>query len=278
MPDEAPSIDTDPVGRVSAHGVGRRFGAVEALRDVSCVVPGGAVTVLVGPNGSGKTTLLRLLSGRLAPSSGEVVLFGIRRGAAASPLQADFRRRMSYVSQHPELDPDMTGGETLELFAALSLYGGTVSKVERRRRIGGATETFSLGELLRRPIHTYSGGQRRRLHVAASLLHDPELLLLDEPSAGLDKGGRQVLWQELRRRAEAGASVVLVSHDREAVRQMANHVVILERGVLAAQGRPQDLTSELDGALESSSGPRGDGVARRPGGGHGPGMGRGRGR
>ncbi|HEX6903387.1 MAG TPA: ABC transporter ATP-binding protein [Thermoanaerobaculia bacterium] len=226
-----------------ARGVGHRFGGAAALAGVDLELPRGGITALVGANGSGKTTLLRILAGILEPSAGEVEVLGIGRPAASDPgTRRALRRRSSYISQDPALDPEMTGGEILSLAAAL--YG--VRRQGRRRRVEELAESFGVASHLARQVGAWSGGLRRRLHLAAGMIHDPELLLLDEPTAGLDPEGRRLLWADLAARAERGRSVAIVTHDLAAAERHAAIVAILDRGTLIAAGSPRDLLA-LDG-------------------------------
>jgi len=223
---------------------------IEALSGVDLDLPHGAITALLGVNGAGKTTLLRLLAGLLPPSAGEVSVLGCERPAAASPRRSRaLRRRLSYVSQELALDPEMTGRETLALFATLN----GVARRERGRRVDALARAFGTLEPLARPVAAWSGGQKRRLHLAAGMLHDPELLLLDEPTAGLDVPGVDFLWAELTRRAREGAAVVVATHDLPAAERHADFVVILDRGRVAAAGPPGELAAGVSppGLLEA---------------------------
>jgi ABC-type multidrug transport system ATPase subunit len=206
----------------------------------------GTITAILGPNGAGKTTLLRLLAGLLAPSEGCVDVLGVRTPAAASRWRGwrggwgrSLRRRIGYVPQRSALDPEMTGAETL-LFLA-NLCG--VARRQRARRVADLAATFGVSHCLARRVGGWSGGERRRLHLAAGLVHDPDLLLLDEPTAGLDPGGAGVLWGELERRAAAGRAVAVVTHDLDGAERHAGLVVLLDRGRMVARGTPAELVS-----------------------------------
>jgi ABC-type multidrug transport system ATPase subunit len=193
----------------------KRYGDVLAVDSVDVtLLPG--ITALVGANGAGKTTLLRMLAGALEPSGGTVT--------PLSPSQ------LAYVDQDPALDPEMTGDEILRLFAALY-------------RVPPAAPGFGLDGILSRPVATYSGGQKRRLHLAAALLHSPQAIFLDEPTAGLDGEGTRLLWAELDRRAQAGAIIVVVGHDLDEVEREAAQVLVLERGQIIARGTPAELVA-----------------------------------
>lgn len=230
-----------PAARV--RGVRHRFGESMALAGVDLELRHGEITALVGANGSGKTTLLRILAGILEPSAGEVEVLGIGQPARSNDTTCRaLRRRVSYVSQDPALDPEMTGGETLALAAAL--YG--VPRRRRPQQVAELAASFGVDSHLSRQVSTWSGGLRRRLHLAAGMIHDPELLLLDEPTAGLDPEGRRLLWADLAARAQRGRSVAIVTHDLAAAERHAGTVAILDRGALIAAGSPQELLA-LDG-------------------------------
>lgn len=224
----------------SARKVGRDFGSgVRALVGVDFDLPPGTLTVLAGPNGAGKTTLLRILAGLLPPSAGSVEVLGIANPAAAGRSR-ELRRRTGYIPQEIALDPEMTGRETLFLLATLH----EVPRKERAGRIESLVAAFGLAGPLPRPVASWSGGLRRRLHLAAGMIHDPELLLLDEPTAGLDPEGNGALWAELERRAGSGKAVAVATHDLAAAERHAGRFALLDRGGLVAAGSPQTLMAE----------------------------------
>ena len=215
--------------------------ALAALSDVDLDLPRGAVTALVGPNGAGKTTLLRILAGLLPPSAGTVEVLGVEQPAQAGRRRSrELRRRLGYIPQELALDPEMTGREILWLLAAL--YGvPRAVRGERIARLGGAFGTIAH---LPRPVAVWSGGLKRRLHLAAGMIHDPDLLLLDEPTAGLDPEGSDFLWAELERRARDGRAVAVVTHDLTAAERSADHVVLLDSGRIVIAGNPRQLMLE----------------------------------
>ena len=208
----------------SLRGVRVRFAhAAPALAEIDLDLQPG-LTAVVGPNGAGKTTLLRILAGLLVPDEGTVEIPGDRH-------------LRGYIPQDLALDPEMTGRETLWLLAALH----AIPRRERSERIAGLAAAFGLAEHLARPVAIWSGGLKRRLHLAAGMIHDPDLLLLDEPTAGLDVERSDFLWAELKRRAAAGRAVAIVTHDLAAAERHADRVVVLHRGRIAASGPPSRL-------------------------------------
>ena len=223
-----------------AHVYDGRKGRVEALRGVDLTVQRGELTALLGVNGSGKSTLLALLAAVRRPSAGRVEVIGRETASLGSGELRDLRARLAYARQDAALDPEMYVLETLELMA--TLYG--VAGTRRRERVSELLDAFGLGDLASRRIDELSGGQRRRLHLASALVHDPELILLDEPAAGLDAPGTEALWAELTRRADAGVAVVLATHELAAAERHAGRVVLLEAGRIVADGAPADLVSE----------------------------------
>ena len=219
--------------------VSHRFpGHGPVLAAVDLDLPRGALTVLAGANGAGKTTLLRILAGLLAPEEGSVVVLGVENPAAIRGGRARaLRRRIAYVPQEPALDPEMTGRETLELLAALHEISGK----ERQDRLAELAERFRFTAHLPRRVAAWSGGLKRRLHVAAALLGMPEHLLLDEPTAGLDVDAGAAMWEELVRRARDGAAVAVVTHELAAAERHAYQVAILDAGRVVAAGAPAAL-------------------------------------
>ncbi len=235
MPGDDPG-GSHPAAR--ARGVGHRFGGTTALAGVDLELRRGRITALVGANGSGKTTLLRILAGILEPENGEVEVLEIARPArSGGGARRALRRRVSYVSQDPALDPEMTGGEILALVAAL--YG--VPRGRRRAQVVELAAAFGVESHLSRRVGAWSGGLRRRLHLALGMIHDPDLLLLDEPTAGLDPEGRRLLWEDLSARAARGRAVAIVTHDLAAAERHAGTVAILDRGALVAAGSPAEI-------------------------------------
>lgn len=227
---------------VSLRGVQKRYhGGNVPLQGIDLDLPFGTLTVLAGVNGAGKTTLLRIIACLQRPTSGTINILGITepRRLSATTARA-FRRRLGYVSQEPALDAEMTGLETLQLMVAL--YGLRGTKGDQR--IDELAAGLGIDSHLDHPVASWSGGLKRRLHLAAGIVHDPDLLLLDEPTAGLDPEGTAFLWADLQRRAEAGQAIFVVTHDLEAAERHSQCTAILNKGLIIAAGRPIELMSE----------------------------------
>ena len=233
------------------HGVAQRFGRKVVLRDVDLELAPGTIVGLIGANGAGKTTLFAILAGLLQPDAGERRLFG----RAADEVDADARARLAYVAHQTQLYGGLSARENLALFADLRRAAGLTTRP--------ADEVLlQLGlpaEALARPVSTFSRGMAQRVALARALAASRELLLLDEPSTALDAGGRAQLASVLEGERRRGAAVLLSSHDLDALVELCDRIVLLERGVLdrsaahdgdraafrrraAAlwQGRPQD--------------------------------------
>ena len=218
---------------------GRKSQPVQALDDLSLSVPAGCLYGLLGPNGAGKTTALRILCTLLAPDAGSVRVGGV--DALADPRGV--RRLLGYVAQEVALDKILSGRELLTLQG--DLYH--LRPAERNRRIEELIELLAMGDWIDRRCGSYSGGMRRRLDLAAGLLHRPRVLVLDEPTVGLDIESRAAIWQVLRQLRDQGTTVLLSSHYLEEVDALADRLAILEAGRVIAEGTPTDLKADLGG-------------------------------
>ncbi len=217
----------------------RCYGAVEALKGLSLRVPRGSLYGLLGPNGAGKTTALRIVCTLLAPDSGSVRVAGI--DALSDPRAV--REHLGYVAQEVAIDKILTGRELLKLQGAL--YHLPTPRL--LRRIGELSGLLGMDDWIDRRCGTYSGGMRRRLDLACGLLHDPELLVLDEPTVGLDIESRAAIWQVLRQLRAGGTTVLLSSHYLEEIDALADRLAILEGGRVIAEGSPTELKNALGG-------------------------------
>jgi ABC transporter DrrB family efflux protein len=226
---------------IRVEGASKRFGDVLALDDVSITVRPGEVLGLLGPNGAGKTTLVRILATLLRPDRGRVVLGG--HDVADDP--ASVRSLIGLAGQLAAVDELLTGRENLALVGRL--YG--LRGAERRERTEEVLEQVDLVDVADRRVGTYSGGMRRRLDLAATLVGCPAVLLLDEPTTGLDPRSRADVWHHVRELATAGTTVVLTSQHMDEVEHLADRVVVLDRGRVIAGGTPDQLKHEVGGTL-----------------------------
>lgn len=217
----------------------KRYGTVEAVKDVSFKVEPGEIFGLLGPNGAGKTTTLRSLCTLTTPDAGTIEVSGV--SVINNPRAA--RKRLGYVAQEVALDKVLTGRELLQLQAALYHLPGAVAK----QRVNTMLELLGLQEYADKKTGTYSGGLRKRLDLAAGLLHAPDVLVLDEPTVGLDIESRFVVWDFLRKLREAGTTVVITSHYLEEIDALADRVAIIDRGVVIASGTPSELKDKVGG-------------------------------
>lgn len=200
-------------------GATRRFGDTVALDDVSLTIGAGELVGLLGPNGAGKSTLLSLVQGRRRPTSGTVELFG------GSPSDPRRRARLGSTPQETALPDTLRVAEVVDLVAA---------HFPERVPTDALAEEFGFGDLLRRQCGALSGGQKRRIAVALAFVGRPQLVLLDEPTTGLDVDARHVLWQAIRRHHEAGTTIVVTSHYLEEIEALAERVIVIDRGVVLA--------------------------------------------
>jgi ABC-2 type transport system ATP-binding protein len=217
----------------------KRYGTVEAVKDVSFQVEPGEIFGLLGPNGAGKTTTLRALCTLTTPDAGKIEVSGI--SVLDNPRVA--RQRLGYVAQEVALDKMLTGRELLQLQAALYHLPSAVAK----QRIETVLDLLGLQEYADKKTGTYSGGLRKRLDLAAGLLHAPDVLVLDEPTVGLDIESRFVVWEFLRKLRQSGTTVVITSHYLEEIDALADRVAIIDRGVVIAVGTPSELKDRVGG-------------------------------
>ncbi|MFI5957310.1 ATP-binding cassette domain-containing protein [Cryptosporangium sp. NPDC051539] len=219
---------------------GRGAKAVHALKGLSLQVPPGTVFALLGPNGAGKSTTVKILSTLSRPDGGTAEVAGhdvLREPAAV-------RAKIGYVSQRPGFDPIATGRENLVLTARLR----GISRRSATRRAHDLLETFGLSEAADRQAGRWSGGMQRKLDVAMGLVHEPEVLFLDEPTTGLDPEARTQLWATVSTLTRTtGLTVVLTTHYLDEADQMAGHLLIVDRGQVVAEGAPDALKADLGG-------------------------------
>ena len=210
---------------------------MNAVNGVDLRVPSGTVYGLLGPNGAGKTTIIRMLATVLEPDGGTVRVLGhdaVREGDAV-------RRRISLTGQYAAVDEDLSGFDNLVLLSRL--HG--LSWRQARRRAGELLEGFDLTEAANRVVKTYSGGMRRRLDIASSLVVTPDLVFLDEPTTGLDPHSRNQVWDLVRTMVSEGATVLLTTQYLDEADQLADHIAVLDRGRIIAEGTPDDLKRSI---------------------------------
>jgi ABC-2 type transport system ATP-binding protein len=218
---------------VEAAGLRKSFGAVTVLRAVDLQVPPGSVFALLGPNGAGKTTVVRILSTLQRADGGRARVAGF--DVAAEPGRV--RRAISLTGQSAAVDDLQTGTETLRMMSRL--WG--LSRAQARQRAAELLEQFGLAEAGQRRIVTYSGGMRRRLDLAASLVGRPAVIFLDEPTTGLDVRSRQAMWAAITDLASGGATVFLTTQYLEEADQLAGRISIIDAGRVVAEGTPREL-------------------------------------
>ncbi|MFD9223175.1 ATP-binding cassette domain-containing protein [Streptomyces sp. NPDC060064] len=223
---------------VLSEGLKKRFGQVHALRGLDLAVPEGTVCGVLGPNGAGKTTAVRVLTTLLTPDSGTARVAGhdLRRDPAA------VRRLIGVTGQNTSVDGDLTGAENLRLFARLLRAP--------RSRAAELLEQFELADAADRPARTYSGGMRRRLDLAASLIVRPQVLFLDEPTAGLDPHSRGEIWDVVRELAHEGTTVLLTTQYLEEADRLADDIVLIDEGRAAHHGTPAGLKARIGSYAE----------------------------
>ncbi|HUA43075.1 MAG TPA: ATP-binding cassette domain-containing protein [Streptosporangiaceae bacterium] len=214
-----------------------RFGKVTALDGLELTAPPGQVLAILGPNGAGKTTFVRAVATLVRPTSGKLLVRGrdvVREAAAV-------RRDVGLAGQFAAVEPTMTGRENLEMTARL--FGHERSSA--RRAAAAVIDQLSLQEVADRRSGTYSGGQRRRLDLGASLVGGPRLLLLDEPTTGLDPVSRREVWDAVRGLAASGTDILLTTHYLDEANELANHVVVIDHGRVIATGSLGELKASI---------------------------------
>jgi ABC-2 type transport system ATP-binding protein len=220
---------------VEAHGLTKRFGKVEALAGLDLVAHSGQVVAVLGPNGAGKTTFVRTIATLVRPDGGSLRVDGI--DVARQPERV--RRTIGLAGQYAAVEGAMTGRENLDMVARLFGHDRRTS----RANSDAILEQLGLTEAADRLVRTYSGGMRRRLDLGASLVGAPRLLLLDEPTTGLDPRSRMDLWDAIRRLVANGTDVLLTTQYLDEADQIASQVVIIDHGRVIAEGTPSELKS-----------------------------------
>lgn len=224
---------------VEVRGLVKHFGDTKAVDGVDLDVPEGTVLGVLGPNGAGKTTLVRCLSTLLVPDAGTAVVAGY--DVVRQPRQ--LRRTIGLTGQYASVDEKLSGWENLYMIGRLL----DLSRKDARARADAMLERFSLTDAAKRAAATYSGGMRRRLDLAASMIGRPAVLYLDEPTTGLDPRTRNEVWDEVKRMVAEGSTVLLTTQYMEEAEQLAHDLTVIDRGKIIAEGRVNELKAKVGG-------------------------------
>ena len=222
---------------ISAERLARSFGETHALVDVSLEVPSGSVCALLGRNGAGKTTAVRILTTLLSADSGRAQVAGFDVFSQADKVRA----RIGVTGQTATMDELLTGQENLDIIGRFCHLGAATS----RRRADDLLREFDLVDARDRLVKKYSGGMRRRLDLAASLIAEPEVLFLDEPTTGLDPISRREMWAAIRTLVARGTTVLLTTQYLDEADQLADTIVVIDQGLVVAQGTPEQLKASI---------------------------------
>lgn len=226
---------------ITAHGLGKRFGTVTAVDGIDLRVPAGTVFALLGPNGAGKTTTVRLLATLLRPDRGSAEIFGhdlVREATAV-------RSMIGLTGQYAAVDESLSAEENLRIFGRLLGLSRRAAAVRSTELL----EQFELTAAASRPARTFSGGMRRRLDLAATLITLPPLIFLDEPTTGLDPRTRQGMWSAVRELVAGGATVLLTTQYLEEADALADRIAVVDRGTIVADGTATELKDSLGGQV-----------------------------
>jgi ABC-2 type transport system ATP-binding protein len=222
---------------VEAVGLVKTFGQTRALAGVDLAIAAGSIYGLLGPNGAGKTTMVRLLATLIRPDAGRAIVLG--HDVAHEPHAV--RRRISLTGQFASVDEDLTGRENLVLIARLL----GLPRAAATRRAGELLAAFDLSEAAEKQVKHYSGGMRRRLDIAATIVRTPDLLFLDEPTTGLDPRSRGEVWEIIRALVAGGTTVLLTTQYLEEADQLAERIAVIDRGTVIAEGTPMQLKASV---------------------------------
>ena len=225
---------------ISARGLTRHFGPVIAVDGIDLDVPRAQIYGFLGPNGSGKSTTIRMLCGLLVPTRGTVTVLGHEVPREAETV----RRKLGYMTQRFSLWDDLSVTENLDFMCRI--YG--LDRATRRQRIEDRISTYGLGSFAGRRAATLSGGERQRLALAAATLHDPELLLLDEPTSAVDPQNRRDFWENLFALVARGTTILVSTHYMDEA-ERCHRLAILDHGRIAAEGEPKQLARDIDATV-----------------------------
>jgi len=222
---------------IEVHSASRHFGALTAVDDLSFQVKGGEIFGLLGPNGAGKTTAINLILGLLAPHGGDLRVLGYDVSSETKQV----RRQVGYVPQETNVYLDLSAEDNLWHHAALYCQDLSIVK----DRMGGLLQLMNLWERRRDPVHTYSGGMKRRLALARALLHDPEVIFFDEPTLGVDVQGRFALWEHIQEQRQVGKTFVISTNNLTEADTLCDRLVIIDHGAAIALDSPENLKTQM---------------------------------
>jgi ABC-2 type transport system ATP-binding protein len=235
-PAASPQQNPAATPMIELQGASRWFGQVIGLNDATCRI-GPGLTALLGPNGAGKSTLLKLITGQIKPDTGSVKVLG------GSPFaNGPVLRQLGYCPENDSFYEDLSGREFVTLMASLSGFRGD----ELRTRVTNVLETVGMTDRCDRKIAGYSKGMRQRIKIAQGIVHDPQVLVLDEPLNGLDPPGRREITDLMMRFAAQGRCVLIASHILSEVEQLTHNILLMQRGRILARGSLKDIRAELD--------------------------------
>ena len=214
------------------------YGGQRVIDDLTLTVPAGGIFGLLGPNGAGKTTLMKIMAGLVRPTAGQLKIFG----ADASARKPNMKCRVGLAPQDNNMERELTVEE------ALSVYGRLFGVPQLKMRVEETIEEFSLGDMRRKVVRSLSGGMMRRALIARTLMPKPELLLLDEPTVGLDPDVRHEIWEIIRNLSKAGKTIVLTTHYMDEAEKLCEQIAILKAGRLAFLDTPEGIERRFGGA------------------------------
>ena len=248
-PGSGPQVGhTAPAPAIDSRGLRKTFGSLVAVDNLDLTIRSGEVVAFLGPNGAGKSTTLDMVLGLTLPDAGTIELLG------TSPDQAVQAGRVGVIFQEGGLLDDFTVGETLRVVA--SMGPRHYDNISHASRLDDVVDQASLGKLLTRRVSRCSGGERQRLRLALALLPDPDLLVMDEPTAGMDVNARIAFWETMRTQTRRGRTVLFATHYLEEAASFADRIVIIAHGRLVADGSVDEIRALGDGALVTATWPR----------------------
>jgi len=227
----------DNVAAVEAASLCKSYGGQSVIDNLSLTIPVGGVFGLLGPNGAGKTTLMKIMAGLVRPTAGTLTIFG----EDAVSRKADMKCKIGLAPQDNNMERELSVEETL------TVYGRMFGILQLKRRVEETIEEFSLGDMRRKVVRTLSGGMMRRALIARTLMPKPELLLLDEPTVGLDPDVRHEIWDIIRNLSSAGKTIVLTTHYMDEAEKLCEKIAILKAGRLAFLDTPEGIANRFGG-------------------------------